>query len=116
MVTTLWFADGGGNIVTDVRMDGAWISRIDLARESFHFTAFDISTKDLAGHSQSGGQFSGIHASDDDKIMFLRPSRCLVAINELLVWRVARSESRPWIWPLRRRETRHFKDNEGAFR
>ena len=33
--------------------------------------AFDISTKDLAAHSQSGGQFFGIHASNNAKIMIL---------------------------------------------
>ena len=31
--------------------------------------AFDIETIDLAKHSQSGGQFFGIHASTDGKIM-----------------------------------------------
>src|SRR6266850_4258284 len=31
--------------------------------------AFDIETIDLAKHSQSGGQFFGIHASNDGKIM-----------------------------------------------
>jgi uncharacterized protein GlcG (DUF336 family) len=36
----------------------AWTSR-----------AFDISTKDLAGHSQSGDQFFGIHASNHGRVM-----------------------------------------------
>ncbi|MBV9304874.1 MAG: heme-binding protein, partial [Acidobacteriaceae bacterium] len=31
--------------------------------------AFDISTKDLASHSQSGGQFFGIHVSNHGRIM-----------------------------------------------
>ena len=31
--------------------------------------AFDIATKDLATHSQSGSQFFGIHASNDGKVM-----------------------------------------------
>jgi uncharacterized protein GlcG (DUF336 family) len=31
--------------------------------------AFNIATKDLAEHSQSGNQFFGIHASNDGKIM-----------------------------------------------
>ena len=31
--------------------------------------AFEIATMDLAKHSQSGGQFFGIHASNDGKIM-----------------------------------------------
>ena len=37
-----------------------------IARKSH---AFDISTKDLAKHSQSGGQFFGIHSSNDGRIM-----------------------------------------------
>ena len=55
--TNIAVADGGGNIVAHIRMDGAWIGSID------------ISTKDLAGRSQSGGQLFGIHASNDGKIM-----------------------------------------------
>jgi uncharacterized protein GlcG (DUF336 family) len=63
-------ADEGGNLVTHVRMDNAWIGSIDIAqKKAFTSRAFDISTKDLAAHSQSGGQFFGIHASNNGKIM-----------------------------------------------
>src|SRR5919206_605703 len=63
-------ADGGGNIVAHVRMDGAWIGSIDISqKKAYTSRAFDISTKDLAEHSQSGGQFFGIHASNNGKIM-----------------------------------------------
>jgi uncharacterized protein GlcG (DUF336 family) len=63
-------ADGGGNIVAHVRMDGAWIGSIDISqKKAYTSRAFDISTKDLADHSQSGGQFFGIHASNNGKIM-----------------------------------------------
>ncbi|MGD9633939.1 MAG: heme-binding protein [Pirellulales bacterium] len=63
-------ADGGGNIVAHVRMDKAWIGSIDISqKKAFTSRAFDISTKDLASHSQSGGQFFGIHASNNGKIM-----------------------------------------------
>ena len=63
-------ADGGGNLVAHVRMDGAWIGSIDISqKKAYTSRAFDISTKDLAEHSQSGGQFFGIHASNDGKIM-----------------------------------------------
>jgi uncharacterized protein GlcG (DUF336 family) len=62
--------DGGGNLVAHVRMDGAWIGSIDISqKKAYTSRAFDISTKDLAAHSQSGGQFFGIHASNDGKIM-----------------------------------------------
>src|SRR5579871_3398018 len=63
-------ADAGGNLVAHVRMDGAWIGSIDIAiNKAFTARAFDISTKDLATYSQSGGQFFGIHASNHGRVM-----------------------------------------------
>src|ERR1700752_1875541 len=62
--------DEGGNLVSHVRMDGAWIGRIDISiNKAFTSRAFDISTKDLAEHSQSGGQFFGIHVSNHGRVM-----------------------------------------------
>ena len=62
--------DEGGNLVSHVRMDGAWIGSIDISiNKAFTSRAFDISTKDLAQHSQSGGQFFGIHVSNHGRIM-----------------------------------------------
>jgi uncharacterized protein GlcG (DUF336 family) len=58
-------ADAGGNLVAHIRMDGAWFRSIDVSiNKAFTSSAFNISTKDLAVHSQSGGQFFGIHASN----------------------------------------------------
>ena len=63
-------ADEGGNIVTHIRMDNAWIGSIDISmKKAYTSRVFDIETADLAKHSQSGGQFFGIHASNDGKIM-----------------------------------------------
>src|SRR4030088_752795 len=63
-------ADEGGNLVSHVRMDGAWIGSIDIAiNKAFTSRAFDISTRDLSQHSQSGGQFFGIHVSNHGRIM-----------------------------------------------
>ena len=63
-------ADQGGNLVSHVRMDGAWLGSIDISiKKAYTSRAFDIATKDLATHSQSGNQFFGIHASNDGKIM-----------------------------------------------
>ncbi len=63
-------ADAGGNIVAHARMDGAWIGSIDISqKKAYTSRAFDIATKDLAEHSQSGNQFFGIHASNNGKIM-----------------------------------------------
>ncbi len=63
-------ADAGGNLVAHVRMDGAWMGSIDISiNKAWTSRAFDIATKDLATHSQSGGQFFGIHASNGGKVM-----------------------------------------------
>lgn len=63
-------ADAGGNLIAHVRMDNAWIGSIDISiKKAYTSRAFDISTKDLATHSQSGHQFFGIHASNDGRIM-----------------------------------------------
>src|SRR5437660_12847316 len=62
--------DEGGNLVAHVRMDGAWIGSIDISiNKAFTSRAFDIATKDLAAHSQSGGQFFGIHVSNHGRVM-----------------------------------------------
>ena len=62
--------DEGGNLVSHVRMDGAWLGSIDISiNKAFTSRAFDISTKDLAANSQSGGQFFGIHASNGGRVM-----------------------------------------------
>ena len=63
-------ADAGGNLVAHVRMDGAWMGSIDISiKKAWTSRAFDIATKDLAGHSQSGDQFFGINASNDGRVM-----------------------------------------------
>ena len=62
--------DEGGNLVAHVRMDGAWIGSIDISiNKAFTSRAFDIATKDLAAHSQSSGQFFGIHVSNHGRVM-----------------------------------------------
>lgn len=63
-------ADGGGDLVAHVRMDGAWLGSIDISiNKAFTSRAFDIATKNLAEPSQSGGQFFGIHASNRGRVM-----------------------------------------------
>ncbi len=63
-------ADAGGNLVAHVRMDKAWMGSVDISiKKAWTARAFDISTKDLAEHSQSDGQFFGIHASNGGRVM-----------------------------------------------
>jgi uncharacterized protein GlcG (DUF336 family) len=62
--------DAGGNLVAHARMDRAWVGSVDISiNKAWTARAFDISTKDLAEHSQSGGQFFGIHASNHGRVM-----------------------------------------------
>ncbi len=62
--------DAGGNLVAHVRMDNAWIGSVDISiNKAWTARAFNITTKDLAGHSQSGNQFFGIHASNHGRVM-----------------------------------------------
>ena len=62
--------DASRNRVAHERMDGAWIGSIDIfIKKAFTSRAFNIATKDLAKHPQPGGQFFGIHASNDGSIM-----------------------------------------------
>jgi uncharacterized protein GlcG (DUF336 family) len=62
--------DEGANLVAHVRMDGGWIGSIDISiNKAYTSRAFEIATKDLAEHSQSGGQFFGIHVSNSGRIM-----------------------------------------------
>lgn len=63
-------ADAGGNLVSHVRMDGAWLGSVDISiKKAWTARAFDIETKALGENSQSGDQFFGIHASNDGKVM-----------------------------------------------
>src|SRR5215468_8939466 len=62
--------DQGGNLVAHVRMDNAWIGSVDISiNKAWTSRAFDITTKALAEHSQSGNQFFGIHASNHGRVM-----------------------------------------------
>lgn len=62
--------DAGGDLVTHVRMDGAWRGSVAISIDkAFTARAFDIATKDLADNAQPGQQFYGIHASNGGRVM-----------------------------------------------
>jgi uncharacterized protein GlcG (DUF336 family) len=62
--------DIGGNLVTHIRMDGAWIGSVDISiNKAFTARAFDIATAELAADAGPGGQFFGIHASNGGRVM-----------------------------------------------
>ena len=60
--------DSGGNLVANIRMDGAWTGSVDISitKARGHST----SKKALDKNSQPGGQFYGIHASNGGRVMF----------------------------------------------
>jgi uncharacterized protein GlcG (DUF336 family) len=63
-------ADAGGNLIAHVRMDGAWMGSIDISiKKAWTARAFDITTKDLSGLTQPGGDFYGLNTSNDGKVM-----------------------------------------------
>lgn len=63
-------ADGGGNLVAHVPMDGGMLGSIDISiNKAFTARAFEMSTKDLSEHSQPGDQFYVIHNSNQGRIM-----------------------------------------------
>ena len=62
--------DAGGNLVSHVRMDGAWIGSVDIAiNKAFTARAFDLPTADLAADSQPGGQFYGIQETNKGRVI-----------------------------------------------
>ena len=62
--------DAGGNLVSHVRMDGAWIGSVDLAiNKAFTARAFDLPTADLAEDSKPGGQFYGIQETNKGRVI-----------------------------------------------
>src|SRR5580698_9267119 len=62
--------DGCSNLVSHVRMDGAWIGSIDISiNKAFTARAFDISTAELSENSQPGQQFYGIQNSNHGRVM-----------------------------------------------
>lgn len=62
--------DAGGNLVSHVRMDGAWMGSVDIAiNKAWTARAFDVETGALAKLSQPGEDFYGIHASNGGRVM-----------------------------------------------
>jgi uncharacterized protein GlcG (DUF336 family) len=62
--------DAGGNLVAHVRMDNAWMGSVDISiNKAWTSRAFDISTKDLSGFAQPGGDFFGIHNTNKGRVI-----------------------------------------------
>src|SRR5215208_7836715 len=77
--------DAGGNLVSHVRMDGAWIGSIDISiNKAFTSRAFAISTKDLAAPSHPASSSMASTSQTRDASGSLRGA------SRLVVGRVAR--------------------------
>jgi uncharacterized protein GlcG (DUF336 family) len=62
--------DAGGNLVSHVRQDGAWIGSVEISiSKAWTSKAFDISTKDLGENSQPNQQFFGIHTTNQGRVV-----------------------------------------------
>ena len=62
--------DAGGNLVSHIRMDNAWLGSVDISiNKAFTARAFDIATKDLGESAQPGRQFYGIQCSNHGRVM-----------------------------------------------
>lgn len=62
--------DAGGELISHVRMDGAWLGSIDIAiHKAWTARAFDMSTDDLSKMSQSGKPLFGIDSTNHDKVV-----------------------------------------------
>jgi uncharacterized protein GlcG (DUF336 family) len=62
--------DSGGNLITHVRMDGAWLGSIDISiHKAFTARAFDMATENLAKMAQSGKPLFGINSTNHERIV-----------------------------------------------
>ena len=77
--------DAGGNLISQVRMDGAWLGAIDISiNKAFTARAFDIQTKDLGENSQPNQQFYGIQNSNQGRIMIFAGGIPLIREGEVV--------------------------------
>lgn len=61
--------DSGGNLVTHIRQDGAWIGGVEISiNKAWTSRAFDIATKDLGENAQPGRQFYGVQAAHHGRV------------------------------------------------
>lgn len=62
--------DAGGNLISHVRMDGAWLGSIDISiHKAWTSRAFDMATGDLAKMAQSGKPLFGINSTNHEKVV-----------------------------------------------
>jgi uncharacterized protein GlcG (DUF336 family) len=87
--------DSGANLVAFVRMDGAWLGSIEIAKnKAYTARAFDMPTKDLVKIGQPGDPAYGIASSTDHKIAIF-PGGIPVLKGKIVVGAVGVSGGKP---------------------
>jgi uncharacterized protein GlcG (DUF336 family) len=62
--------DAGGNLISHIRMDGAWLGSIDISiHKAWTARAFDMATEDLAKMAQSGKPLFGINSTNHERVV-----------------------------------------------
>jgi len=62
--------DAGGNLISHIRMDGAWLGSIDISiHKAWTSRAFDMATEDLAKMAQSGKPLFGINSTNHERVV-----------------------------------------------
>jgi uncharacterized protein GlcG (DUF336 family) len=62
--------DAGGGLVAHERMDGAWLGSVGIAIDkAWTARAFDLSTEELAGFTQSGQPGFGVNTTNGSKVV-----------------------------------------------
>jgi len=83
VAVTIAVVDSGANLVSLVRMDGAWLGSVDIAIKKAKTAAmFNMPTRDLEGMSQPGGPLYNVENANDGGIpVRSREGRLLGAVG-----------------------------------
>ena len=85
-------ADGGGNLVSHARMDGAWLGSIDIAiKKAKTARFFDMPTGEIGKLSQPGGPLYQIEVSNGGLITF--PGGIPIKVGDTVVGAIGVSGS-----------------------
>ena len=62
--------DAGGNLVSHIRMDHAWVGSVDISiNKAWTARAFDMATEKLGKMAQSGKPLFGIDSTNHEKVV-----------------------------------------------
>ncbi len=87
--------DAGANLVAFVRMDGAWLGGVDIAKnKAYTARAFDMATKDLAKLAQPGAPAFGVASSTDHRVAVF-PGGVPLYVGKQIVGAVGVSGGKP---------------------